>query len=272
MSSKVYRIASPLIGIIVVIALASACSLLRRRHSFTWQLTLQVVSPAADREAIVNRTISVIERRLDAAGVPAFGVRAQNPGSDLLIVTLPNVPDRERLKNLITSGGKLELFHVVSLPSPSPVRIYDTKDEAVAFIKSLGDAHTNRSVLPYTERVSSNPKWVIVEHPPVVDGSELRNAEAVANGSSPDDYRISFSLNREGADKFGAWTGANINEYLGVALNDEVKSIAYIKSQIFDSAEITGRFTKASAEDLALVLRSGALPAPIKIVKEETLR
>ncbi|HLE63119.1 MAG TPA: protein translocase subunit SecD, partial [Pyrinomonadaceae bacterium] len=74
-----------------------------------------------------------------------------------------------------------------------------------------------------------------------------------------------------GADKFGKWTGANINEYMGVVLNGEVKSIAYIKSQIFDTGEISGRFTKQSAEDLALTLRSGALPAPIEYQEERTV-
>jgi len=78
---------------------------------------------------------------------------------------------------------------------------------------------------------------------------------------------ISFSLAPEGAQKFGAWTGAHIKDYLGVVLNGEVKSIVYIKSQISDQGEISGRFTKESAEDLALILRSGALPAPVKIVE-----
>ena len=79
-----------------------------------------------------------------------------------------------------------------------------------------------------------------------------------------DDYQIQFSLKKNGADKFGAWTGSNINEYMGVSLNEEIKSIAYIKSQIYDQGQITGRFTQQSAEDLALTLRSGALPAPIE--------
>src|SRR5205085_1983059 len=61
------------------------------------------------------------------------------------------------------------------------------------------------------------------------------------------------------------------NQYMGVVLNDEVKSIAFIKSQITDSGEIEGRFTKTSADDLALTLRSGALPAPIQYIEERTV-
>ena len=117
-----------------------------------------------------------------------------------------------------------------------------------------------KSILQHAKR------WVVVKSPPIVTGSDLRTAAAVADpGGGKTNYTISFSLKPDGAAKFGAWTGSNINEYLGVVLNDEVKSIAYIKSQIFDQGEITGRFTKQSAEDLALVLRAGALPVPVKI-------
>ncbi len=149
--------------------------------------------------------------------------------------------------------------------------MYSTKEEAVA---SLAGAIVppDRRVLPYFE-VETNAgsqqrptKWVVVEAPAIIDGNNLRDARALR--SNHDDYQISFSLNKTGAEKFGTWTAANINNYLGVVLDGEVKSIAYIRSQIFDSGEISGRFTKQSAEDLALVLRTGALPAPLKFVSE----
>jgi preprotein translocase subunit SecD len=137
-------------------------------------------------------------------------------------------------------------------------------------------------VFPYSERnepttageptdTQKEKKWVVVEWPAIVEGSELRNAAATQSRGGADDYQISFSFKPAGAEKFGAWTGANINQYMGVLLNDEVKSIAYIKSQIFDQGEITGRFTKQSAEDLALTLRSGALPAKIEYQEERTV-
>src|SRR5947207_5802892 len=142
----------------------------------------------------------------------------------------------------------------------------------------------NRRVFPYIERAelanragqnATNPqkptKWVVVESPAIIDGAELRTASAIQGRAGTDEYEISFSLKKNGADKFGAWTGANINEYMGVVLNDEVKSIAFIKSQIYDSGQIEGRFTKQSAEDLALTLRSGALPAPIEYIEERTV-
>ena len=69
-------------------------------------------------------------------------------------------------------------------------------------------------------------KWVVVEMPAIIDGSELRNASAVpTRAGGTEDFEISFSLKKVGADKFGAWTGSHINEYMGVVLNDEVQSI-----------------------------------------------
>ena len=239
---------------------------------------LEVEAPAVDREALVNQTVRIIESRLNALGVSNFQVQTQGaPTNGRIVVSLPDVPDRERLKKIILAEGRLELTAVISPPNPSPVQTYNTKEDAVASFG--GTVPANRRVLPYFERNESKTgeqsseasrqqeKWVVVEAPAIVDGSELRNAVAVQSGGIAEDYQIAFSLGAEGAEKFGGWTGAHLNDYLGVVLNGEVKSIAYIKSQISDQGEISGRFTKQSAEDLALVLRSGALPAPVKIIE-----
>jgi len=263
------------IAIVLFVSVGLACSMLRPNRPLTWHVVLQVEAAGPDREAVVRQTMGIIETRLDAFGLSSVEVQ---PQGDRILINLPDVPDRERLKKLITSAGRLELVAVTSPPSPAPVQTYTTKEEAVA---SLGGAVPgNRRVLPYAERdeltvagknADAAPtlnRWVVVEAPAIVDGSALRNASAVQGGVSGEDYVISFTLKPAGAEKFGAWTGANINRYIGVALNDEVKSIAYIKSQITDQGEISGRFTKQSAEDIAQVLNSGALPAPVKIVEE----
>lgn len=264
-------------AMLLLVLLGMACTIPRLKNRLTWQIMLEIDAPGADRETITKRTMAVIEQRLDAADVYDFRVVAQdNPPNGRILVSLPEVPDRARVVDLITAVGQLELTAVVSPPSPSPAQTYDTKEAAVASLG--GKVPEDRSVLPYRDRdevptgeqhSEANQqwtKWVIVEKPAIVDGSELRNT--VASRGSGENYVIAFSLKPEAAEKFGAWTGAHINEYLGVVLNGEVRSIAYIKSQISDQGEISGRFTKHSAEDLALVLRSGALPARVKIVEE----
>jgi preprotein translocase subunit SecD len=248
-------------------------------NGISW--TLSATAQRALAEQATEQAKRIIESRLDAVGVAEPLVqRHGSQSSHQILVQMPGIQDPERVKELLKGESRLELVHVVSPPSPAPVQTYQTKEEAEASLG--GNVPTNRKVLEYAERTeptaagqpapTDKPKqWVVVEWPPVVDGSELRNAAATQARGGSTDYQIAFSFKPTGAEKFGAWTGANINQYMGVVLNDEVKSIAFIKSQIFDQGEISGRFTKTSAEDLALTLRSGALPAPIEYQEERTV-
>ena len=262
------------VALIVFILLSGGCVF--RKQPLSWHLTLEVDPNTPERDAAVQQTVKVLESRLNAVGVRDFRVTPQGNGRIRLDLSAEKNP--EHLKTLITAGGKLELTHVISPPSPAPVQTYPTKEQAVASLNSGGTVPANRGVLLYAERDGADAppnvvdvprlqKWVVVEFPAIVSGSDLRNADAVRSRGT-DSYEIVFSLTQTGAQRLGSWTGANTNEYLGVVLNDQVKSIAFIKSQITDSGVITGRFTKESAEDLALVLKSGALPAAIRIVEE----
>jgi preprotein translocase subunit SecD len=250
-------------------------------NSLTWSLTSAAQRSLSDDAT--TQALRIIESRINALGVTEPTLQTHgSQSSHQILLQMPGVTDPERVKGLLAGESRLELVHVVSPPSPAPSQTYATKEEAIASLNSGGTIPANRRVLPYVERMEPTAsgtqneqkptKWVVVETPAIISGSELRNASAVpSRGGGSNDYEISFSLTKAGADKFGAWTGANVNEYMGVVLNDEVKSIAYIKSQIFDQGEITGRFSKQSAEDLALTLRSGALPAPIEYLEERTV-
>jgi preprotein translocase subunit SecD len=251
-------------------------------NTIVW--TLPASAQATLAKQATDQAQRIIESRLDAVGVAEPLVqRHGSQSSHQILVQMPGIHDPERVKQLLKAESKLELVHVISPANPAPSQTYNSEEEAKASLG--GTVPANRRVLPYAERneptaaASQTPtdqtqkpkKWVVVESPAVVDGSELRSAAATQSRAGSDDYQISFALKPAGADKFGAWTGANINEYMGVVLNDEVKSIAYIKSQISDSGEISGKFTKQSADDLALTLRSGALPAPIEYQEERTV-
>ncbi|MEO7969822.1 MAG: protein translocase subunit SecD [bacterium] len=245
--------------------------------------TLPPAAQSTLAEQATDQAQRIIESRLDAVGVAEPLVqRHGSQASHQILVQMPGIHDPERVKQLLKAESKLELVHVVSPPSPQSTQLYNTEEEAKASLG--GTVPTNRRVLPYAERneptaagqaptvdAQKQKKWVVVESPAVVDGNELRSASAVQAQGGGDAYQIAFALKPTGAQKFGSWTGANINEYMGVVLNDEVKSIAFIKSQINDQGEISGRFTKQSADDLALTLRSGALPAPIEYQEERTV-
>jgi len=255
-------------------------SLLGREQTLDWQVLLQIDAPAAQREAAVKQTVNVIERRLRIVGLTNWAIKVQNnPVNGQIRISLPAGVDRERLKRILTSSEKLEFVHVISFQSPTPAQTYSTREEAIRSLNHRGRVPSNRRVLPYSEsndrmepRSANSPhaKWVVVESPSIIDGSALRNASAV---NLFDKYwDIWFSLNKEGADKFAKWTAANLREYVGIVLNDEVKSIAFIKSQISDTGKIAGGFTKESAQDLALVLKSGSLPFPVRFISESFIQ
>jgi preprotein translocase subunit SecD len=251
--------------------------------TISWTMTQAAQRTLSDNAT--TQALNIIDSRINALGITEPTLQTHGAqSSHQILLQMPGVQDPERVKNILQGESRLELVHVVGPPNPAPATTYPTEAEAVASLNSAGTVPSNRRVLPYQERIEKStngptdpnqqkPKqWVVIELPAIIDGSELRNAAAIpSQGGRADDYEINFSLKKTGAEKFGAWTGAHINEYMGVVLNGEVKSIAYIRSQIFDSGQINGRFTKQSAEDLALTLRSGALPAPIEYLEERTV-
>jgi preprotein translocase subunit SecD len=233
------------------------------------------------REQATEQALRIIESRINAFGVKEPTLQRQGSAdSGQIVLQMPGVENPERVKELIRGESRLELMKIVSPGSPSPVQTYPTREAALQSIG--GKESATRKVLPYLERDDATttptnpadkppPSFVVVETPAVVDGSELRDAAAMQSRGGGTDYTITFAFKPSGAQKFGEWTGKNINNYMAVVLNDEVKSAAFIKSQIFDSGEITGRFTKQSADDLALTLKSGALPAGIDYQEERTV-
>ncbi len=233
-------------------------------------------------ESATDQALKIIDSRINAVGVAEPTLqRHGGQNSHQILLQMPGIQDPEHVKELLVGESHLELVHVIGPQSPAPVQTYLTKEEAMASLNSGGNIPANRRILPYRERedlaateANANAprptKYVVVESPAIIDGIELRTATATQTAGS-DKYQIAFSLKKTGADKFGAWTGANINEYMGVSLNNEVKSIAFIKSQIYDQGEISGNFTKEQGDDLALTLRSGALPAPIEYQEERTV-
>ena len=246
-------------------------------NTITWTLPSNIQTVLKDQA--VEQALKIIESRINAFGVkePTLQRHGSNAAGQILL-QMRVVDDPERVKKLIGDEAELFLMKVVSPPNPSPVQTFPTEEAARQSVG--GTLPPNRRILPYKERVSNltpeqvqnqPPQYVVVEYPAIINGAELRDANAVSQTGSVSDYQIAFSLKPAGAQKFGDWTGKNIGNYMGVVLNDEVKSIAYIKSQIFDRGEISGTFAKTDAEDLALTLRSGALPAKIEYQEERTV-
>ncbi len=247
-----------------------------------WEMTGRAKEALGERA--VDDALRIIDTRINAMGVVEPTLQRHGAtNSHQILLQMPGIQDPERVKALIVGESRLELMKVVSPPNPAPIQTYPTEQAAT---QSLGgQVPPNRRVLPYDERdeptkagQSPAPKkpgeptaCVVVETPAVIDGSELRDASATQQSSGDSEYEINFALKPTGAQKFGTWTAANVGQYMAVVLNDRVRSAPFIKSQITDSGQITGSFTKESSEDLALTLRSGALPAKLVYLEERTV-
>src|SRR5947209_1570324 len=370
-------------------------------NTVTWTLT-GAAARALSQEA-TEQAYNTIKRRINEFGVAEPTLQYHGAqGSNEILLQMPGERDPERVKQQLTGASILELVHVVSPPSPTPVQTYNSRKEGVdslggtvpanrdvlPYIKQWviierpdqnhvfntekeaidslggtvsatrkavpyplwvlvqkpdqnhifntekeaigslgGTVPANRLVLPYVEKwavverpdqshtfntekeaadslggavagnlqilpytgwaavekpddkhtfetekratdslggtVSGNqqvlafPDWVVIEKPSIIEGKDLSRADASqSQGGGENGYVINFNLKPDGAQKFGEWTGNNVNQYMGAVLDGKVKSIAFIKSQIFDSGQISGSFTKDSAEDLARTLRS----------------
>ncbi len=239
----------------------------------SWSLPTRVQE--VFKEQAVEQALKIIESRINAFGVKEPTLQrhgAQSSGQILL--QMPGVDDPERIKKLIGAESNLSLMKLAG----DSFQTYPTEEAAKASLG--GTIPANRKIFPYSERdegstpSQAQPKvqqFMVVEYPAIVEGNELRDARASTQSGADGDYQIQFNLKPAGAQKFGDWTGKNIGKYLAIVLNGEVKSAPVIQGQIFDSGQIQGRFTKSSAEDLALTLKSGALPAEIEYQEERTV-
>lgn len=239
--------------------------------TITWSLPVQAQNQLKKQSR--EQALKIIESRINAFGVkePTLQFHGSETSGQILL-QMPGVDDPERVKKLIGDESELNLMKVSGdsfVPYPS---------EAAALQSIGGSLPFNKKIYPYTERTAATkpdaeqPKqYIVVDYPAIIQGSELRDASAFSRTGTDGDYQISFSLKPGGAQKFGDWTGKNIGKYLAIVLNGEVKSAPVIKGQIFDSGQIEGTFTKKDAEDLALTLKSGALPAKLEYQEERTV-
>jgi preprotein translocase subunit SecD len=207
-------------------------------NAISW--SLPVAAQKVLKDQAVTQAERIIESRINAFGVkePTFARHGATDSGQLLL-QMPGVDDPERVKKLINSESRLELMKVDESTQEFP-----TKEAALQSFS--GTVPSNRRVFPVNERDESTEnntdpnrqptRWVVLESPAIIDGSEMRDASAFSESGGDSDYKITFSLKPGGAQKFGEWTGRNIGKSMAVVLNDEVKSVASIRGQIFDSA------------------------------------
>jgi preprotein translocase subunit SecD len=206
------------------------------------------------REETVAQAIQTLERRVNELGVAEPWVGPYGSAGDQIMVELPGLKDPARAKEIMGKTAMLELKLVEAGPLPDEASLLQAQGG-----KLPADMETVRGVAA-TPGDTARP-YYLVKKTAIINGNDLRNAKPTI-----DQYNqpaVSFTLSNEGSAKFGAATAANIGRQLAIILDDQIESAPVIQSAISREGQITGTFTAQEASDLALVLRSGALPASL---------
>ena len=218
------------------------------------------------RQEAQRNSIETIRQRVDALGVSEPTIAEHGRGEWEILVQLPGVDDPARVKSILQSTALLEIKLVEDGP-------YSSETEALAKTGGIlpPDSMLLREAPGARGAQAGGLQWYIVSRTSVVTGRDLRSARSEPNPERPGAYQISFSLSRDGAARFGPFTERNVGRPLAVVLDNRIQSVAEIQSRIDDAGRITGTFTLQQASDLALVLRSGSLPASIRYLEERTV-
>ncbi|MBS0533287.1 MAG: protein translocase subunit SecD [Proteobacteria bacterium] len=213
------------------------------------------VTDAAMLERIrqsVDQSIQIIERRVNELGTVEPLIQRQ--GNDRILVQVPGLQDPSRLKELLGKTAKLD-FRMVD--------VNNQVDQAVQ-----GRVPSDDDLLYST----SQPKTpYLVEKRVLVSGGDLTDAQPGFDQRTSEPI-VSFRFNTSGARKFAQVTQENVGKPFAIVLDNEVISAPVIREPILGgSGQISGSFTVQSANDLAILLRAGALPAPLTIIEERTV-
>ncbi|MBA7510019.1 Protein translocase subunit SecD [subsurface metagenome] len=205
----------------------------------------------------MERALEVIRNRVDQFGVAEPLIARQ--GDRWLVVELPGVKDPERAIELIGKTALLE-FKLVN----DGIRISEILD-------SEGKVDPGRIPLGYEVLPGKREALFLVKEESEITGAALTNAKVEIGGQYNMPY-VAIDFNKDGAKKFARITEINIERNLAIVLDGRVQSAPVIKSKIPDGhAIIEGNFTMEEAKNLAIVLRAGALPAPVNIIENRTV-
>jgi preprotein translocase subunit SecD len=204
----------------------------------------------------IEQTIEVIRKRVDPTGTTEPVIQRQ--GEDRILLQVPGEKNPERLKRLVGKTALLT-FHPVDEDARN------TPDEKPKPGYELLKYQKNPNVKP-----TPPDRYLMVRRRPELTGENLVSAEqGFRDGSIP---VVNFRLDGSGARKFARWTQANVGKRFAIVLDNEVISAPVVRSAILGgSGEISGGFTVQSAQDLALLLRAGALPAKLTVIEERSV-
>ncbi len=193
-------------------------------------------------EEELDRARAIIERRVNGLGVNESLVQT---GKDRIIVALPGVEDPDAAIETLRGTGQLEFVDLGDTPLPAGSQINTT----------LGPAPN-----PVNDKVYET----------IMTGDKLKNVDVRRDPNTQKPY-IAFELTKEGSEIFGKYSGDNIGKYLAIVMDKTILSAPVIRAKITDAGIIEGDFTVEEAQNLAIQMKYGALPVPLKVVDVRTI-
>lgn len=200
----------------------------------------------------LTQSMEVVRRRVDELGTTEPMIQRQ--GNDRIIVQVPGLTDPQRLKSLLNQTAKLS-FHMVDMSMPVTEAINGRPPANAEVLYSQDDP-----AVPY-----------LVEKRALVSGENLVDAQASFNQQTNEPV-VTFRFDSKGAQRFAQATQENVGRPFAIVLDDQVISAPVIREPIIGgSGQISGNFSVEGANDLAVLLRAGALPATLTVVEERTV-
>ncbi|MBR3603882.1 MAG: protein translocase subunit SecD [Elusimicrobiaceae bacterium] len=243
---------------------------LRGGSSLLLELDVSKLSNKEPLNEAMARAIEIIRNRIDQYGVGETLITRQ--GEKWILVQLPGVANPEAAEALIGKTAMLQ-FHIVKNDTTGA-------EKAIAKLEETEEPYDQDGVLKpeiakllpagYTIFRTKDGGYNLVNKEPGVTGADLENARLTMYGENgyPE---VSFSFNAEGAKKFGKLTGSNINKQLAIVLDNTIQSAPTIQSRISKEGRISGTFTLDEARQLTIILKAGALPAPVRVIEKKTI-
>jgi preprotein translocase subunit SecD len=220
----------------------------------TYRMTYRPMELEQVRRNAMEQALETIRNRIDQLGVRETTIAQE--GNDEILVQLPGIQDPERAKELIGKTGVLQ-FKLV--------------DDNHSVSDALRDGPPPGDEVLYGPASRGGREPYLVESPVLLTGDTITDARVRPGGQLEGPY-VTVDLDERGAQIFAAITAANVGRKIAIVLDNVVYSAPVIREPIPGGhVQITGSFTYDEAHELAIVLRSGALPAPVEIIEERTV-
>jgi preprotein translocase subunit SecD len=230
----------------------------------TWILSMKPQMLSDLKNKAVTQAIETIRNRIDSLGVSEPTIQEHGLGQYQILVQLPGVDDPGRVKDIMQSTAMLEIKQVLGGPYASEDAARQDKGGILPPDAILMPGHAT------TGAVGGEQVWYLVSRVSAVRGKDLRDAQPTTDQNGQPS--VQFNLTGEGGQRFYSFTSAHVGEGLAVVLDNKVQEVANIKEAIRDTGTISGgSMSQQQAKDLAMILRSGALPAGIVYLNESVV-